>query len=127
MLPNFFRTFKYISCSYLSSALWRNTRMRKNSNTSHVLIYQTNHLKINHSSINSNTSHVLIYHWVRKPHYNRCGYSNTSHVLIYLNANETMASNSFIQIHLMFLFIERNIRGTRKHAIIQIHLMFLFI
>ena len=98
--------------------------------------------------LHSNTSHVLIYLipvpwcWIFQ------GYSNTSHVLIYRDRRVPESPVRFIQIHLMFLFIQNGSTPSRERKysntshvliylpgqiqcitcnMIQIHLMFLFI
>ncbi len=79
----FITQFKYISCSYLSSWFLTKQILTRNSNTSHVLIYQQFKCAMAEKKIYSNTSHVLIYQsgmrWKLLP---PC-HSNTSHVLIY--------------------------------------------
>ena len=100
------RSFKYISCSYLSEpseypsgGFWDlNTShvliylgsstaspcCQTDLNTSHVLIYHGKLTKILASEVNLNTSHVLIYRcWWGWNVYQSC-HLNTSHVLIYL-------------------------------------------
>ena len=54
-------TFKYISCSYLSLLIRTGWNNRRNSNTSHVLIYLTSFRQFSLHIQHSNTSHVLIY------------------------------------------------------------------
>ncbi len=141
----------------------------QNSNTSHVPIYRLRQESAANRTTNSNTSHVPIYLHLVPPFTTRilfkyisCSYlshrltsmctatadSNTSHVPIYQHFDEHNLSCSYIQIHLMFLFIMDgqisifDYMGFKYiscsylsspfvsgHSLltIQIHLMFLFI
>ena len=80
----FATSFKYISCSYLSnksdSAIARNVKFK--------------YISCSYLSSASHSSLFIVNN------------SNTSHVLIYRERLITIGSNVFIQIHLMFLFIQ---------------------
>ena len=102
-----FVEFKYISCSYLSWLLPTMQTSITNSNTSHVLIYRCLTFSFNSDNSYSNTSHVLIYPLVADAKAPKFTDSNTSHVLIYRFSLTARPQANGIQIHLMFLFINK--------------------
>ena len=119
-------TFKYISCYSLSVLRFLHLLRPRDSNTSHVTLYQVQELK---AAIER-------------------GYSNTSHVTLYHCLSGQKRYSVAIQIHLMLLFINvanSTSKGLKKFKYIscyslsvcrrdsggfgqiQIHLMLLFI
>ena len=99
------REFKYISCSYLSEHLHFPHLWQKDSNTSHVLIYQ----------------HPLPKENIKTQGFK---YISCSYLSIWVFR---ILSSWLIQIHLMFLFIDVSLYHRFTDSHIQIHLMFLFI
>ena len=98
--------FKYISCSYLSIKCSNKT----------ISAAEFKYISCSYLSF------MVIFPVSRTKH------SNTSHVLIYLYTYPlSQLYLSYIQIHLMFLFISRDDRNKYGSTLIQIHLMFLFI
>ena len=78
-----YNTFKYISCSYLSSLIFLEKRVLLHLNTSHVLIYRTTRVRKKSLKAYLNTSHVLIYQELQQILCMSLTNLNTSHVLIY--------------------------------------------
>ncbi len=111
--------FKYISCSYLSQYHWFYAFICKNSNTSHVLIYQTKCCSRNCGVTYSNTSHVLIYQLRDMyvfPSFFKFKYISCS----YLSGKRHRAGVQYqIQIHLMFLFINSFIPTVPLHPLFK--------
>ena len=79
--------FKYISCYCLSVPMLPFSCTYRYSNTSHVIVYLDRHNTWLLSVQHSNTSHVIVYHFRALP----------------------CVGVLFIQIHLMLLFISRNV------------------
>ena len=97
--------FKYISCSYLSSTQGFDEGIKKNSNTSHVLIYlgiPSRNYKGYHIQIHLMFLFIFLHNFDFSSHfvfkYISCSYLSQS--LLYTSFSIA------IQIHLMFLFIQ---------------------
>ena len=85
------------------------------SNTSHVIVYPGIERNKKLKSSYSNTSHVIVYQ-IREISAHHDKYSNTSHVIVYLRGRAVYGYTTFIQIHLMLLFITKS-RKESKHLI----------
>ena len=102
-------SFKYISCSYLSSSHFPMFIILNNSNTSHVLIYQsTHHRTALLPAIQIHLMFLFIGFFVPasldfvKFKYISCSYLSVCLAVPYIHFS--------IQIHLMFLFIKNAVQ-----------------
>ena len=119
--------FKYISCSYLSFQFHHFHYLKHNSNTSHVLIYPFSDIStlIGSSFKYISCSYLSEYKFLNNPLVNQFKYISCSYlsprryvdffqsaIFKYISCSylsvwvALYSSNFFIQIHLMFLFIQ---------------------